>query len=169
MKRKLYVFLFIFLLLMVLILVNLAANRVDLRWDLTALRQHTLSAETIGYIKELKQTIRVTALHVGIPPRYLEDMFHEYEHRSGGKITTKIIDPLVDLGYAAQFGNIITGKQKKAVVQSETNRQDVDFTDDVLTEELLTNAIIRTARPARKACFMTGHNEFQIGDEEDHG
>ena len=169
MNRKLFIFLIIFLFCVLLVFINLVAHQYDLRLDLTAAGQHTLSKDTDAYIKGLDQQIRITALHVGIPPKYLEDMFEEYERRSRGRITTKIVDPLVDIGYASQFGNIITGKQKKVVVQSETNRQDVDFTDSVLTEELLTNAIIRSARPVRKVCFVTGHNEYQIGEEDDHG
>src|SRR5262245_46807466 len=168
MNRKLLVVIVVFLFGILLVFLNLVAHQYDVRFDLTSMRQHTLSKETVEFIRSLNQTVRITALHVGIPPRYLEDMLKEYERRSDGKITTQIIDPLVDLGYAAQFGNIITGKQKKVVVQSETSRQDVDFTDEILTEELLTNAIIRSARPMRKVCFVTGHNEYQIGDEEDH-
>jgi len=169
MNRKLFIFLIIFLFSALLVFINIVAHLYDVRIDLTAQRQHTLSRETNDFIRGLNQSIRITALHVGIPPKYLEDMFKEYERRGNGKIHTKIIDPIVDLGYAAQFGNIITGKQKKVVVQSDTNRQDVDFTDNILSEEMLTNAIIRVTRPKRKACFLTGHNEFQIGDEEDHG
>ncbi|HLF17924.1 MAG TPA: GldG family protein [Candidatus Omnitrophota bacterium] len=168
-KRRIFVFVAVILSAVLLVLVNIVAVQYNLRFDLTKAQQHTLSQQTAVYIKGLKQDIHVTALHVGIPPKYLEDMFKEYERLSNGRIKTKIIDPLVELGYAAQFGNIITGKQKKVVVQSGTQRQDVDFTDDVLTEELLTNAVIRVTREGRKAYFLTGHNEFKLDDEDDHG
>jgi ABC-type uncharacterized transport system involved in gliding motility auxiliary subunit len=169
MKKRFSILLIICLYAAALALINVLAIQHDVRFDMTEAQQHTLSAQTQEYLRTLTRDVHVTALHVGIPPKYLEDMFKEYERVSGGTLKTRIIDPLVDIGYASQFGNIITGNQKKAVVQSHTQRRDIDFTDDVLSEELLTNAIIRVSRENRRICFTAGHNEYKLHDETDHG
>jgi len=168
-KKKCFALFIVLLFSTLLVFVNIVAHQYDKRWDLTKARQHTLSESTIDYIKDLTKEVKMTALHVGIPPRYLEDMFKEYERRSDGLIKTEIIDPIVNIGYAAQFGNIITGKQKKIVVQSGVERRDIDFTRELLTEELLTNAIIRVTRESRNVYFLEGHQEYNRADDDDSG
>jgi len=152
-----------------LVSVNYLAGIYNLRKDLTKARQHTLSKQTKEYLKHLKKEVKFTALLTGLPPKYLEDLFREYERVSRGIVKTKIVDPIVDIGYAAQFGNIIDGKQKKVVVQSDSERRDIDFTEEVLTEESLTNAILRITRDARNICFVQGHGEYRIDEEQDKG
>lgn len=155
--------------LLVWFLVNAGAARFSWRLDLTRSRQHTLTPATADFIRNLHRDIEITALVPGFPPSYLEDLFREYERLSAGRITTAIIDPVQDIGYAARFGNIIDGRQEKVVVQSGRERRDVDFSDKPLNEEQLTNAIVRVTRPARQACFLTGHQERSLQDKSDQG
>lgn len=149
--------------------INLSAYTFNKRWDLTLAKQHTLSANTVELINGLASKIQLTAFYVGIPPKYLEDMFKEYERLSRGKVKTEIIDPIVQIGYASKFGNVISGKEKKVIVQSGGERKDIDFTDDVLSEEQLVNAILSVTREARKIYFLTGHREYSFNDEGDNG
>lgn len=137
--------------------------------DLTKFKQHTLLPQTIQQLQELRQNVQMTAFYVGIPPKYLEDMFKEYQSRSNGKVTTEIIDPLVRIGYAAQFGQVISGKEKKVVVQSGSERRDIDFTETLLTQEAVNNAIMQLARKARTACFLTGHGENRLFEDAPEG
>ena len=65
--------------------VNCIAYRHNTRWDLTRAHLHTLTASTADVISRLYQGIRVTAFQVGLPPKYLEDLFREYQRLSGGK------------------------------------------------------------------------------------
>ncbi len=153
----------------VTVAVNYLAFRYDRRWDLTKARQHTLSGATASFLKSLKDNVEFIAFYVGLPPKYLEDLFKEYERLSGGKIKTSIVDPLVEIGYAAQFGNIISGKEKKVIVQASSGRKDVDFTDAPLTEEQVTNALMRVTRETRRVYFLAGHGEYNITSEEDKG
>jgi ABC-type uncharacterized transport system involved in gliding motility auxiliary subunit len=157
------------ILLGVVVLSNVVARQVNLRLDLTKLKQHTLTPETATLLAGLPEKVTMTALMVGMPPKYIEDMFKEYERLSNGRVATKIVDPLVDLGYAAQFGNIISGKEQKVVVQTANARRDVDFTDDILTEDHLSNALIRVTRTGRLACFLSGHGEYKIDKEGGDG
>ncbi|MBI5024830.1 MAG: GldG family protein [Candidatus Omnitrophica bacterium] len=148
---------------------NYLACRFELRWDVTRARQHTLSQYTAEILRNLNARVEVTTFYVGMPPKYLEDLFQEYARVSGGKVKTAIFDPLVDIGYAAQFGNVISGQEKKVIVQSSGGRKDIDFTDAPLTEEQLTNAILQVTRRVRRVYFLSGHGEYDINSSEDNG
>ncbi|MCK5178155.1 MAG: GldG family protein [Candidatus Omnitrophica bacterium] len=149
--------------------INFFAYRHNVRWDLTKAQQHTLTQTTQDLIEGLGQEVRLTAFHVGIPPKYLEDLFREYARVSSGKIVTEIIDPIVQIGYAAQFGNVISGREKKVFVQSGKEQREIDFTERALSEEQLTNAIVRVTRKIRRAYFLIGHNEYNIYEDGDEG
>jgi ABC-type uncharacterized transport system involved in gliding motility auxiliary subunit len=149
--------------------VNFFAYHHNARWDLTKAKHHTLTQSTKDLIDGLNQEIRLTAFHVGMPPKYLEDFFREYARVSNGKIVTEIIDPIVQIGYAAQFGNVISGKEKKVFVRSGKEKKEIDFTDDVLSEELITNAIVQVTRKIRRVYFLIGHNEYNIYEDGDTG
>ena len=149
--------------------INYLCYRYNWRFDATEFKQHTLTKSTRALIKELDSDVKVVVFYVGMPPKYLEDLLKEYESQSQGRIKGEIIDPIVRIGYAAQFGNVISGKEQKAIVSSGKERQDIDFTKDTLKEEQLTNAIIRVTREKRKVYFLTGHGEYDITNEGDKG
>lgn len=156
--------------------INYLACRFELRWDVTRARQHTLSQYTTEILRNLSARVEVTTFYVGMSPKYLEDLFREYARVSSrgeppgeGKVKTAIFDPLVDIGYAAQFGNVISGQEKKVIVQSSNGRKDIDFTDAPLTEEQLTNAILQVTRRVRRVYFLSGHGEYDINNSEDNG
>lgn len=148
---------------------NLLASAVPLRWDVTYHGQHTLLKSTEDFLKHLPEPTRFTVFYVGIPPKYLEDMLKEYGRASAGMITHEIIDPLEDLGYAAQFGNAVSGAERKVIVQAGEQRRDVDFSKENLTEEMLNNALIQVTQTSRTVCFLSGHNEYRIDDESETG
>ena len=150
---------------LMLVAINSLAYKFNRRWDLTKFHQHTLTDTTQSLIKNLKQNVKITALYVGLPPMYLEDLFKEYERVSHGEILTEVIDPIVQIGYAAQFGNVISGKEKKAIVQSGQERKDIDFTERPLSEDQLNHAILQVIRKARHIYFLTGHGEYDIFDD----
>lgn len=165
MKKALYIVVFA----MALGTINVMLAKLNVRFDLTRSHQHTLSESTVAVIKDLKSEVNVTVFYAGIVPKYLEDRLKEYERLSGGKIVTETIDPVVQIGYAAQFGDRISNKERKAIVRANNERRDVDFTDNELTEELLTNAVLKVARPARNVYFVTGHGEYDLTDKADNG
>jgi ABC-type uncharacterized transport system involved in gliding motility auxiliary subunit len=142
------------------------ANLSNVRWDITQDKQHTLSNNSIEYVSTLTNEVQLTAFHVGMPPKYLIDLFNEYERVSAGVIKTEIIDPIEQIAYAAKFGNAINADERKVIVQSGDNRKEVDFTQSALSEEKLTNAIARVSRAPRTVYFLTGHGEYSSTDEE---
>ncbi|OGX09958.1 MAG: hypothetical protein A2Y05_04615 [Omnitrophica WOR_2 bacterium GWA2_53_43] len=149
--------------------INYLAYRCEFRRDVTRAKQHTLSQYTSEILRNLNARVEVTTFHVSMPPKYLEDLFQEYTRVSEGKVKTAIFDPLVDIGTAAQFGNVISGQEKKVIVQSSGGRKDIDFTDAPLAEDQLTNAILQATRQTRRVYFLSGHGEYDINSDEDNG
>ncbi|WP_019028343.1 GldG family protein [Colwellia piezophila] len=148
---------------------NYLAHNSDMRWDVTQAKQHTLSNNTIEFIRSLKSDIKLTAFYVGMPPKYLQDLFNEYQRVSAGLISSEIIDPIEQIAYAAKFGNVVSGKERKVIVQTNGSSKEVDFTDEYLSEEKLTHAIARAIRAPRQVYFLTGHNEYSILNKDNVG
>ena len=100
-----------------LIAVHLLAERIPYRWDVTQFKQHTLSQATLDFVEDIEladnSSIQMTALYVGLPPRYLQDLLNEYERISNGKISVTIVDPIDDIASAAEFGDVISGQERK--------------------------------------------------------
>lgn len=142
------------------------ASKSAIRWDVTQDKQHTLSPHSIEFIDSLTSEVKLSALYVGVAPKYLEDLFNEYRRLSSDLITTEIIDPINQITYAAKFGNAINAQERKVIVQSGLNSTEVDFTDSSLSEEKLTNAIANVIRSPRKVYFLTGHGEYSTSNEE---
>ncbi|MFA5060290.1 MAG: GldG family protein [Candidatus Omnitrophota bacterium] len=152
-----------------LITLNIAGLEYNVRFDLTQYKQHTLNPETISIVKSIKKDVRLIVLYVGIPPGYIQDLLAEYQKLNPKYIKAQVIDPLEQLGSAAEFGNTIRADEKKAVVLCDKERQDIDFTEAPLTEEMLTTAIVQVGRDKRKICFVAGHNEYSIHDTKPEG
>ena len=149
--------------------INYSTYLLPWQWDVTRAKQHTLSAATSAVIMNLNQDVKVTALFAGIPPKYLEDLFKEYTKVSYGKITTEIIDPIQQIGYAAQFGNVINVKERKVFVASGQQQKEIYFTESPLSQEQLTNAIVRVSQGKRYVYFLTGQGELNIESKDDQG
>jgi ABC-type uncharacterized transport system involved in gliding motility auxiliary subunit len=152
-----------------LVSVNYAAFMMNHRWDLTSGKTHTLSAATEQFLSTVEDPLTMTVFYVGLPPKYLEDLLAAYERVSNGQVVAEIVDPLVNLGYAAQFGQRISGEERRVILQQPGGaRRDITFTDDVLTENMINNAILQLTRPVRVACFLGGHGEADpFSDKED--
>ena len=168
--KRLGVFIAVLSLSIVLLVgLNYLAHRLPQRWDVTQDRQHTLSSATIDFVKGINKTVELTAFYVGLPPKYLEDLLAEYTRVSNGKISTEIIDPIDDIAYAAKFGNVISGAERKLIVVAGDERKDIDFSEAALSEEQVTNTLARVTREARQVYFLTGHGEFSETNENNQG
>jgi ABC-type uncharacterized transport system involved in gliding motility auxiliary subunit len=148
---------------------NYLAFSSSVRWDVTKNKQHTLTANTLAFVENLQQAVSLTAFFVGSPPKYLQDTFSEYERVSKGLISTEIIDPVEQIAYAAKFGNVVNGDERKVIVQSGSNRKDVDFSKSSLSEEKIANAIASVTRAQKQVCFLIGHQELSISNDENEG
>jgi ABC-type uncharacterized transport system involved in gliding motility auxiliary subunit len=168
-KKILIIFTMIIASLAFLGISHYAANSITIRWDVTASKQHTLTKNTVNFISSLKEEVELTAFYVGLPPKYLQDLFNEYERLSSGLISTQVIDPIENISFAVKFGNVVSGSERKVIVQSSNGRKDVDFSDEALTEEKLTNAIARASSPPRQVYFLVGHGEYSLINTDNVG
>jgi hypothetical protein len=168
-KKTLIILIMIMASLVFIAISHYAANCITTRWDVTENKQHTLTKNTVDFISTLKEEVELTALYVGLPPKYLQDLFNEYERLSAGLISTQIIDPIENISFAAKFGNVVSARERKVIVQSSNGRKDVDFSDDALTEEKLTNTIARASRPTRQVYFLVGHGEYSLTNTDNVG
>jgi len=148
---------------------NYLAFSSAVRWDVTKNKQHTLGANTLSFIENLAQPVSLTAFFVGTPAKYLEDSFREYERASKGMISTEIIDPVEQIAYAAKFGNVVNGDERKVIVQSGNKRKDVDFSQSSLSEQKVAHAIASVTRTQKHLCFLIGHQELSIRNEKNQG
>lgn len=154
---------------------NVMASRHDVRWDLTAAGQNTLRAQTLACLGRLRQTVKVTALFGGPTPDYVRDLLTELERQSNGKVTTEIVDPIANIGYAAQFGNRIDGNDRRVVIRALDGKGKATATEELpckdlsLTEERLWAALVRATSPRRKVYFTTGHDEYDPSSDKPGG
>lgn len=88
------------LLIVALVLVNLIAQRVGFRWDLTADKRYSLNDATLGMLAKLPETVTVTAFFTeNMPPDLavaredFKELLVEYAARSEGKVVFEFIDP----------------------------------------------------------------------------
>ncbi|MBL4869152.1 MAG: GldG family protein [Pseudomonadales bacterium] len=149
--------------------INYYTFNLPYRWDVTHDKQHTLTKNTIDIVNAIDQQVDITAFYVGLPPKYLVDLLAEFERASNGAINIEIINPIERIGYAAQFGNVINGKERKLIIRSGEERKDVDFSEYSLTEEQVINALVKVTREQRQVYFLTGHGEYSISNEENLG
>ncbi len=153
--------------------INYFSRSSDYRWDVTQYKQHTLNQASVDFVNDIdaaiENPIELTALYVGLPPKYLHDLLDEYTRISNGKISVEIIDPIADIAYAAKFGNVVSGEERKLILVSGDERKDIDFSDASLNEEQITNALAAITREPRRAYFLTGHGELSESNENNQG
>jgi len=164
-KRCLTLFLFTIVVFIVIFTLNYTVSQRGIRFDLTRARQHTLEETTKHILKNLNQPIEIIVFYVGIAPQYIEDLLKEFQKLSPENIATRIVDPLIEIGYAAQFGSVIKGDEKKVIIQSVKERKDINFDEEPLSEAMLINAILKVTREERKVYFLTGHSEYDTDDD----
>ena len=90
----------VLLVLAIILLVNFLGSRFFLRLDFTGDKRYTLSKATKDILKDLEETVTVTAyFSENMPPNLdrvktsFEDLLTEYANRSGGNIEYKFVNP----------------------------------------------------------------------------
>lgn len=143
----------------------LLAHRHTVRLDLTPEKQFTLSPHTHDVLGRLTSDVVVTAFYssqdVGMRQE-LGDLLQLYGDASR-RVTTRLLDLDRSPGAAAQLG---VRTYNTAVVTAGDRRERVDL----VIEELLTSAILRTAgSPPVPTWVVTGHGEVDPRDDEERG
>ena len=144
----------------ILILVNFLSARHHHRLDLTEAGVYSLSPQTVGILQRLDQPLTLNAfVEAGSDPQ-LRELLESYRDISD-KVTFAIIDPdkQPDLAEKHQIATI------PAIHIQYDDRSNVV---NNLTEEDLTNGIIKVTRTEKKTIyFLEGHGEPSIDDIND--
>lgn len=154
---------------------NVWAHKHEQRLDLTAGATNTLDAATIACLGRLKEPVQITALYAGKAPDMVRDLLLEVERFGHGKVTQEIVDPLVNIGYAAQFGPRIDGQEARVVVRTVDQdgkagrREEINCKETELSEGRLTAALIKLTNGRKKVYFTSGHQELDPTNTKDGG
>ncbi len=145
----------------ILVGANYILARQNVRWDLTAARQYSLSDQTVRILESLESPIRVMVFAQEFDfPRY-RDRLAEYEYTSS-QVSLEFVDVDRNPGLARQYEVQSYG----TVVFDYDGRVERVVSDQ---EQELTNALIKAVEgEERKAYFLQGHGErLPTGTERD--
>ncbi len=169
---------YVLVVLAVLVAVNFVGSKIQTQWDLTANHLYTLTSASKQIVSKLPKPVQIIAFQQpsNANSAQVKLLLEQYQKYSNGKITYKIVNPVVDPALANEYGINATSSSSGTssgpaiVVQSGSNRQVVAESSMVTYnsqgqpifdgEGPITNAIIATASP------LTYTVDFLQGDGE---
>ncbi len=156
----------VLLVLAMVVLANWLINRHPYRYDTTKNQQFSLSPMTKNALKNLKQTVKITAFFTegqeeGLRTR-MKDLLDNYQIETK-KLEIKMLDPLKNQQLLQQYNVDTNGTTVFESGQQKT-------TINTSTEEDITNAILKVTSSKQVAVyFMTGHGEPSISGNDERG
>lgn len=153
---------FVLFLLIVLVL-NFVFSKYDLNHDFTKNKINSLSEQTQNVLKNLKNDIKIIAFVPSMQNEAVKNVIDKYSYYTN-KIKLEIIDPAKEPLKTKNYG---VEKNNVFVIESVATTTKLE---DNLSEENLTNAIIKTTRTEKKKIyFISGHGEKSISDQGAEG
>jgi ABC-type uncharacterized transport system involved in gliding motility auxiliary subunit len=155
--------------LVITVVLNLIANEHDIKKDLTKNKIHTLSAQSIKVLRDMKTEVRLRTFANPDQVQNFQKIFDKYTYY------TKMLKPdFVDVDKEPMAVQKYKVKQAGTiVVESEARTVNIDNIygpDDPKVEEKLTNAIIQVAKgDKKKIYFLSGHGERMPSDSGKEG
>jgi ABC-type uncharacterized transport system involved in gliding motility auxiliary subunit len=157
-KYTAYAATYILVILAVLAAVNFLANRYDKSYDSTSNKQFSLSDQTIKFVGNLKNDIKLTYFDEATRFPQARDLLDRYAALSP-KIKVEFIDPTKKPQQAKSAGY---RRDVTILVDSGARKEEAKS----LTEEEVTGAIIRSQKSGeRNVCFVDAAGEHSITDE----
>ncbi|MBF0528075.1 MAG: GldG family protein [Deltaproteobacteria bacterium] len=147
----------VIIVLAIVVIIAVLTSRHSARYDLTTNKRYSLSPQTIKILEGLKLEVRVTGFFQSEGPAKEKgkDLFDQYAHVSR-LFKYEIVDP--DRNPARAKNAAIT---RYDTVVIDTSGKNEKITS--LTEDHLTNAILRVTKSGKKAIyFLTGHGERNL-------
>ncbi len=151
-------FIYSIVVLAILVFIQLIATRHTKRIDLTSNKIHSLSAQSVNILKNIREDVTIKAfMREGKEKEDVAELLDLYAYHSK-RIHPEIIDPDRHPGVAKQYdirnyGTLVflCGDRKEKILQS--------------TEEAITNALIKvTQKKKKRIYFLTGHGEKDLKD-----
>ncbi len=155
-------FIIVILVLAIIVALNILTMKLQKRYDFTEGKIYSLSPQTIKVLKNLKKDLSIKAFYSDTGTRVAEDTLKLYRFYSP-KIRYEIIDPNKNPGLARRYNITAEGT---TVLEYGDKEEKLES----LTEEELTNAIIKITRETKKkVCFLQGHGEASVKDTDKTG
>ena len=145
--------------------INYIAVKKPKTWDLTRDKIFTLSDQTTGVLKGLKEPVAIEAFYSGNEPGYpeIEARLRQYKAQTD-KLSIEFVDPFRHPRRAKEMN--ISESGPRIVVKSGKK----EARAKEISEESLTNALIEVTRgTTRKIYFAKGHGEHAVADTTERG
>ncbi len=150
----------------VLAAVNYLSTRYHTRADLTAENVYSLSSQSVNIVKSLKKPLKFYGFVPGGEAPAARLLYETYKYAAPANVSFELVDPDKHPELAEKF---------KVSVMNTTHLQyggddgaGANVTE--LSEEVLTNAIIRITQASKKiVAFLDGHGEPDPDDASDAG
>ncbi len=142
------------------ILVNFLFFRNTTRFDVTATRALTLSAQTLKILDELETDVRANAFFVEDDSRtafardQAEDLLNEFE-RNSSRFTYRFIDPQLRRTVATQYD--VT--EFPSVVFEDLTESRIQKIPSITEQAFVTGILVATGVEQKVVYFLTGHDE----------
>ncbi len=145
--------------------VNYIAVKKPKSWDLTKDKIFTLSDQTTGVLKGLKEPVTVQAFYAASEPEYpeLKSRLDQYAAETD-KLKVEFVDPFKHPAQVKELN--ISQSGPRVIVKSGSKESRARE----ISEEALTNALIEVSRGStKKVYFSKGHGEHAIADNTERG
>ncbi len=139
------------------------ANRYSTRFDWSEQQVHSLADQTQKVLSGLEDKVEIVALYARVDWQPIRDLLERYEYESEQFQIVAIADPNEKPDLLERF-DISPEQLGQGIVHVSYQGESVNV--DELSEENLTNAIVKLTRTGDKTVyFLEGHNERAIEGE----
>ncbi len=156
--------LMVLLFICILVIIQALSSRHSRRFDLTRNKRFSLASQTLNILRSLDRDVEIYAFYKksGAGRTSAEDLIRQYSHKTD-RMQYEFIDPDHKPQLAKEMGITSYG----TTVVKCSGRQETITT---LTEETLTNTILKVSRDIVKgAYFVQGHGEKDLDNNEMDG
>src|SRR5690349_17220527 len=148
--------------LAIIVLVNWFVNNHDRKWDLTPNKNYSLSSQSVKLLKGLDRDITIYVFDRKGALREGRDLLDNYS-KASHRLTVRYVDPDREPAISRQMGVRTYGT---VVVASGDRHYEAQ---GGVTEEAVTNALIRLLKGQKTIYFIQGHGERDLDNTERTG
>lgn len=159
----------------VCVMVYVFARHPGIAWDVTEEGRRNLAKQTVQVLENMTREVEALCFFPDLDDKIAQVSkektlrFLEQCRKHTGLLTVRLIDPHIDQASLTEMGITHLSPQGTVVVKSGARQKVIWFTGGSprLEERDFTNALINVLRDAEpKVCFLTGHGERGINDED---
>jgi len=150
----------------------------DVSWDLTQEGRRDLSPQTVQVLRGMTKEVKVTCFFLNVEEELVliardkTQRFLEQCQRYTDLLKVEFLDPQVDRARLEALDVTHKSVQGTVVLNAGARQRVITLSGGSprMEERDFTNALVNVLRDAEpKVCFLTGHHERDILDEEDSG